>query len=120
MKIKQYWKEILICLLVVFSMNKCTTSCSRGNVIDRQNVELIQKDSIIKAQSDSLNILSIRWNDAQANQSTYQGIALDTKKDLIDSINILKSEKNILNQKLRQSELDNRQLKKEINILKKQ
>ena len=56
-KVKKYWKEILIGLLVIFSLNKCSTSCSRGSIIKKQNIEISTKDSIIKVQSDSLNIL---------------------------------------------------------------
>lgn len=119
-KIKKYWKEILIGILVLFSLNKCTTSCSRGTVIKKQNIEIVQKDSVIRAQADSLNILKIRWNDAQNSQSTYQGIALGTKQALIDSINIIRAEKNVIYEKLRQAEATNKNLKKEVSNLKKQ
>ena len=120
--IKKNWQIILIVLLLLFGMNKCTVSCNRGNTIDKQQTEIVQKDSIIKVQSDSLNILKIRWTDAQTNQSTYQGIALGTKQALIDSVNILKSEKNLLNEKLRKTEAElikfaneNKQLKDQLN-----
>ena len=55
--IKKNWKIIVIVLLVLFGMNKCTVSCNRGTTINKQQIELVQKDSIIKAQNDSLNIL---------------------------------------------------------------
>lgn len=120
--IKKHWKEILIGLLIVFSLNKCTVACNRDTKINKQQTEIVQKDSIIKVQSDSLNILKIRWTDAQTNQSTYQGIALGTKQALIDSVNILKNEKNLLNEKLRKTEADlvkfakeNKQLKDQLN-----
>ncbi len=119
-KIKKYWKEILIGILLLFSLNKCTTSCSRGTVIKKQNIEIVQKDSVIRVQADSLNILKIRWADAQNSQSTYQGIALGTKQTLIDSINIIKAEKNVMYEKLRQAEAINKNLKNEVANLKKQ
>ena len=91
-KIKQYWKEILIGLLVIFSLNKCTTSCSRGTVVKKQNIELVKKDSTIQVLNDSLNIMKIRWNDALQSQETYQGIAIGNQQDLISQINALKIE----------------------------
>ena len=118
--IKKYWREILIGLLILFGMNKCASSCSRGNVIKKQNIEIVQKDSTIKVKSDSLNIMKIRWSDAQTSQSTYQGIALGTKQALIDSINILKAEKIVMYEKLRKAELENKNLKNENISLKKQ
>lgn len=117
-KIKQYWKEILIGLLIVFGLNKCTVACNRSTKIDVQQTELVQKDSIIKIQSDSLNILRIRWNDAQNSQSTYQGIALGNQQELINQINTLKQEKEILYSKINNLNNENSKLKKTISEMK--
>ena len=46
-KIKQYWKEILIAVFLLFSMNKCTQSCNRQSVINRQHKQIEQLDSTI-------------------------------------------------------------------------
>lgn len=119
-KIKQYWKEILIGLLVVFGLNKCTVACNRSTMIDTQKTEIVQKDSIIKVQTDSLNILRIRWNDAQNSQSTYQGIALGNQTELINQINTLKQEKENLSSKVISLTNENNKLKKTINDLKNQ
>lgn len=119
-KIKQYWKEILIGLLIVFGLNKCTVACNRSTKIDVQQTELVQKDSIIKIQSDSLNILRIRWNDAQNSQSTYQGIALGNQQELINQINTLKQEKEILSSKINNLNNENSKLKKTISEMKSQ
>ena len=118
--IKKHGIKILIALLVIFGMNKCTVACNRANEIEKQKIEIVQKDSIINVKSDSLYVLTIRWNDAKNNQTTYQGIALGTKQALIDSINILKAEKNLINEKLKKSELENNNLKKENKQLKEQ
>ena len=119
-KIKKYWREILIGLLVIFSLNKCTTSCSRSRIIKKQNTEIIQKDSLIKVQSDSLNILKIRWTDAQTSQNTYQGIALGNQQELVNQINQLQSEKNDLQVKNNGLSIENKKLKSEIKNLKSQ
>lgn len=119
-KIKQYWKEILIGLLILFGLNKCTVACNRDTVINNQNSEIVQKDSIIKVQTDSLNILRIRWNDAQSSQSTYQGIALGNQQELINQINTLKQEKENLSSKIISLTNENNKLKKAINDLRNQ
>ena len=119
-KIKQHWKEILIGLLTLFSLNKCTQSCNRDTKINTQQIEIIQKDSIIKTQKEQLDILKIRWADAMSNQSTYQGLALGTKQVLLDSINVLKNEKHEIQEKLRKSEIELNRIKKENIKLKEQ
>lgn len=116
--IKKYWREILLGLFVIFSLNRCTIACNRDSQINKQKIELIQKDSIVKVQGDSLTILNIRWNDAQNSQTTYQGIALDTKQELINQVNILESEKKSLNERIKKLELENKNLKNEIVKLK--
>ena len=117
-KVKKYWKEILIGLLVIFCLNKCTTSCSRGRTIKKQNIEIVQKDSLIKVQSDSLNILKIRWTDAQTSQNAYQGIAMGNQQELVNQINQLQSENDDLQVKNNGLSIENKKLKAEIKNLK--
>ena len=63
-KIKQYWREVLIGLLVIFGLNKCTQSCNRATTIDEQTnrIDIItsQKDSVISILGDSINRLNIK------------------------------------------------------------
>ena len=47
-KIKKNWQVILICVLVLFGMNKCTVSCNRQGEIDKLNVQIEQMDSMYK------------------------------------------------------------------------
>lgn len=47
-KIKKNWQVILICILVLFGMNKCTVSCNRQGEIDRLNAQIEQMDSTYK------------------------------------------------------------------------
>lgn len=118
--IKKNWKMILIALLVVFSLNKCTVACNRDTKINKQQTELVQKDSIIKVQADSLNILKIRWNDAQTNKNDIVGVALNSKQELTNQVNQLTNENKTLSQKINQltSEINN--LKRENKKLKSQ
>lgn len=56
--IKKHIKEILIVVFALFSLNKCTQSCNRGQKIDEQEFLIINKDSCINKQIhiiDSLN-----------------------------------------------------------------
>ena len=117
-KIKKYWKEILIAILVIFSLSKCTTSCSRGRTIKKQNMELVQKDSLIKVQNDSLNILKIRWTDAQNSQSTYQGIAMGNQQELVNTIGEMKNTIEFMTNKIQTLTNENNKLKKENQQLK--
>ena len=120
--IKKNWKLILIAILIIFSLNKCTVACNRDTKINKQNIELVQKDSIIKAQTDSLNILKVRWDDAQTNKNDLVGVALNTKQELANQVNQLTNDNNSLSQKINilTSEVnklkrENKQLKDKLN-----
>jgi len=119
-KLKKNWKIILISLLVVFSLNKCTVACNRGTKVNKQQAELAQKDSLIKIQKDSLNILKIRWDDSQRSQSTYQEIAIGNQNELVNIIIELKNEISIKDAHINSLTKENNKLKKENLNLKKQ
>ena len=118
--IKKHWKEILIGLLVVFSLNKCTVACNRDTTINKQQIELIHKDSVIKNQSDTLNILKIRWNDAQKSQNAYQGIAMGNQQELVNTIGEMKTTIELMTNKVKTLTNENNNLKKENKQLKNQ
>lgn len=58
-KLKKNWKEILIILLILFGMNKCTVSCNRGSKLNKANKEIVYKDSLNKAMADSIKSLNV-------------------------------------------------------------
>ena len=62
--LKTHWKEVVIGLLVVFGLNKCTQSCNRQTTIDEKvsQITVIEntKDSIINILNDSIGKLNIR------------------------------------------------------------
>jgi len=118
--IKKHWKEILIVLLVVFSLNKCTVACNRYTKINKQEVELVQKDSIIKVQSDSLKAFSIRWEENQRGQANYQNLAVGTKEELVNTIGEMKNTIEFMTNKIQTLTNENTQLKKENKQLKEQ
>ena len=118
--IKKHWKEILIVLLIIFSLNKCTVACNRNTKINKQEAELIQKDSIIKAQADSLNAFSIRWEENQKGQENYQHLATGTKQELTDIISDMKNTIETMTGKIQSLTNENNQLKRENKQLKEQ
>jgi len=118
--IKKNWKIIVIVFLILFGMNKCTVSCNRSTTINKQQVELLQKDSIIKAQSDSLKLFAIRWDENKKGQENYQNLATGTKQELTDIINEMKNTISTMTNKIQSLTNENNKLKKENKQLKEQ
>ena len=118
--IKQHWKNILFVLLIIFSLNKCTVACNRDTKINKQQIELVQKDSIIKAQADSLNAFSIRWEENQKGQANYQNLAIGTKEELVNTIGDMKNTIEFMTNKIQTLTNENNVLKKENKQLKDQ
>lgn len=58
-KLKKNWKEILIAILILFGMNKCTVSCHRGSKLNKANQEIVYKDSLNKVMADSIKSLNV-------------------------------------------------------------
>lgn len=62
--LKTHWKEVVIGLLVIFGLNKCTQSCNRQTTIDEKvsQITVIEntKDSVINVLNDSIGKLNIR------------------------------------------------------------
>ena len=62
--LKTHWKEVVIGLLVIFGLNKCTQSCNRQTTIDEKvsQITVIEntKDSVINILNDSIGKLNIR------------------------------------------------------------
>lgn len=76
-KIKKYWKEGLIILLVMFGMNKCTQSCTRGTRADKAEFKV---DSLMKV-CDGLKNDTARYIEKIRLYEDF-----DFKRDLQDSI----------------------------------
>ena len=60
--IKKHWKNILLGLLIIFCLSKCTQSCNRASVIDRLESENTkaakENDSTISSLKDSIMMLN--------------------------------------------------------------
>lgn len=57
-QIKKNWKIILIIVLAVFSLSKCTQSCNRACMANKLETEINNKDSVIKTLKDSCTVLN--------------------------------------------------------------
>jgi hypothetical protein len=119
-KIKQHWKVILICLLTMMWMSKCTTSCSRGKEIERQaktiNVldsTITSKDSVIRELMFDISMKEGLLDAADKHSENFTSIASDNQLILLDKVSKLSSE----NKKLSD---DNVRLKNLVNGLTKE
>ena len=82
-KIKQHWKVILICLLAMMWMSKCTTGCSQERTINTLKTELHQKDSVI-------TVLNTKY-DSLKTENTILNVKYDSEKSHnVDISNISK------------------------------
>lgn len=119
-KIKQHWKVILLCLLTMMWMSKCTTSCSRGKEIERQaktiNVldsTITSKDSVIRELMFDISMKEGLLDAADKHSENFTSIASDNQLILLDKVSKLSSE----NKKLSD---DNARLKNLVNGLTKE
>ena len=119
-KIKQHWKVILICLLTMMWMSKCTTSCSRGKEIERQAKEIVlldstitSKDSLIRELMFDISMKEGLLDAADKHSENFTSIASDNQIILLDKVSKLSSE----NKKLTD---DNNRLKNLVNGLTKE
>lgn len=56
--IKKNWKIIVIALLVLFSLSKCTQSCNRASEISKKEIKVNELDSTINVLKDSITSLN--------------------------------------------------------------
>lgn len=98
MEIKSKFKDklpiIIIVLLLLFSVSKCTQSCNRSITIDKTMTELEQRDSILTVMKDSIVVLNQKIELLQ-NDKKNQQVLVDAQKDAIDKINEAKKNINV-------------------------
>lgn len=117
--LKKNWKNIVLVLLVLFSLSKCTSSCSRGKQIDRLNYQIVQMDSIITAQGIAFDKQSIELEGAKTSIDNYKGIATGNQKELVDKVNTLTNENKQLTNKINSLVKERDKLKKQVEELEK-
>lgn len=91
-KIKKNCHIIVIALLLLFGMSKCTQSCNRSTEINKNITTIEQKDSLIKVLEDS--IVTLNHNiDLLSNDKSNQEKLIESQKESLDKIN--EAKKNI-------------------------
>jgi inorganic pyrophosphatase len=90
--LNKYWKNIVIVILVLFSLNKCTVSCNRGNKLKQTNIEIIQRDSVITDMNDTIKHLKSEIQILNEKLTGIQNVA-NAKDEAIR--NITEAKKNI-------------------------
>ena len=118
-KLKANWKNILLILLAIFCLSKCTSSCSRGNKIEKQQIEI----SALQSKLDSLGVAydkqNIELSGAKSSIENYKGIATGNQKELIDKVEKLSDENRQLVNKINSLTKERDKLKKQVEDLEK-
>ena len=119
-KIKQHWKVILLCLLAVLWMNRCSVACSRESKIEKleDQVEqrdslLFERDSIIREMTFELDMKNALLDSEKSHNSNFTSIASDNQAELLKRVHKLTEE----NTKIKE---DNKRYKTLINDLSKE
>jgi len=90
--LNKHWKNIVIVILVLFSLNKCTVSCNRGNKLKQTNIEIMQRDSVITDMNDTIKHLKAEIQILNEKLTGIQNVA-NAKDEAIR--NITEAKKNI-------------------------
>ena len=112
-KIKQHWKVILLCLLAVLWMNRCSVACSRESKIETLEYQVQYKDSLIREMAFDLDMKNALLDSEKSHNSNFTSIASDNQAVLMRKVRNLTQE----NTKLKE---DNKQHKTLINDLSKE
>ena len=70
---KKNWKNILIVVLALFSLGKCTQSCNRSLRVDELESEVTTKDSTINSLTKQVELLKIDTADYRGQINMYRG-----------------------------------------------
>lgn len=97
-KIKKNWKIILIVILIVFGLNKCTQSCNRQTKIDKQKVKIEQLDSTLQDKNSEIVSLKRDTSDYLNRIRMYDKFGKQTdeyirQRNYSDSLNAVNSAK---------------------------
>ena len=105
------WKNILLIVLVLFSLSKCTSSCNRKQEINRLNVQierldstLAVRDSIIHDNEFELFRLNESLSSEKKHNDNFTTIASGNQQELNEKINSLTNENKNLKQKIKELE----------------
>lgn len=126
-KIKQHWKVILICLLAMMWMSKCTTGCSQERTINSLKTELHQKDSVITVLNDKCDsletanvILNVKYDSEKSHNADISNISKMSIDELRVKVQTLTDEIKKLTGEIKKRTDENNRLKNLVNGLTKE
>lgn len=113
------WKNILLIILVIFSLSKCTSSCNRNIEIKNLNHKIEQLDSTISVRDSIIHdneFEIVRLNEGLSSErkhnDNFTTIASSNQNELNNKINDLINENRKLKNRIK--ELENELKNKEI------
>ena len=97
-KVKKNWKTILIVILIVFCLDKCTQSCNRQIKIDEQTTKIEQLDSTLQEKNSEIVSLKRATSDYLNRIRMYDKFGKQTneyirQRNHTDSLNAINSAK---------------------------
>ena len=97
-KFKKNWKTILIVILIVFCLDKCTQSCNRQIKIDEQTTKIEQLDSTLQEKNSEIVSLKRDTSDQLNRIRMYDKFGKQTneyirQRNHTDSLNAINSAK---------------------------
>lgn len=103
-KIKQHWKVILLGLLTILWMNRCSVACSRESKIEKleDHIEyrdslLFERDSIIREMTFELDMKNALLDSEKSHNDNFTSIATDNQAELLKKVYNLTEENRKLN-----------------------
>lgn len=93
-KVKQKLPIIIIVILLLFSVSKCTQSCNRQYIIEQKDFEIEVADSVIKIYEDSITSLNHKI-ELLSNDNANQEKIVEAQRDAMDKINEAKKNINV-------------------------
>lgn len=93
-KFKQKLPIIIIVILLLFSVSKCTQSCNRQYTIEQKDFEIEVADSVIKIYEDSITSLNHKI-ELLSNDNANQEKIVETQRDAMNKINEAKKNINV-------------------------
>lgn len=117
---KKYWQIILICVLGLFGMSKCTTSCNRQSTIDSQVHYIDSITACNDSLRESLNYYTAMYELESKHNDNFTNIAVGNQNELYAKITALEKDNESLVAKSNALAKENKDLKSKINELIKQ